>query len=82
MPPKKGRGKGRGSAKGKGAYSSWYDGGWDDWGGYDDSYSYGSSGKGKGQWNRGARSVWQTGSGKGEPRAQFLDRLMWEDNSS
>ena len=83
MPPKKGRGRGRGSAKGKGSYSSWNDGGWDDWGGYDDyQYSYGSSGKGKGKWDRGTRSAWQKGYGKGESRDQFLDRLMWEDNSS
>ena len=82
MPPKKGRCKGRGSAKGKGAYSSWNDGGWDDWSGYDDYYSYGSSGKGKGLWNRGTRPAWQKGSGKGESRDQFLTRLVWEDNSS
>ena len=83
MPPKKGRGKGRGSAKGKGSYSSWNDGsGWDDWGGYDDYYSYGSGGKGKGKWNRGTRSdAWPKG-GKGETRDQFLDRLMWEDSSA
>ena len=83
MPPKKGRGKGRGNAKGKGSYSSWNDGsGWNDWGGYDDYYSYGSSGKGKGQWNRGTRAnAWPNG-GKGESRDQFLDRLMWEDSSS
>ena len=82
MPSKKGPDKGRGNAKGRGSYSSWNDGGWDDWSGYDDYYSYGSSGKGKGQWNRGTRSAWQKGSGKGESRDQFLDRLMWEDNSS
>jgi hypothetical protein len=82
MPPKKGRGKGRGSAKGRNSYSSWNDGGWDDWGGYDDYYSYGSSGKGKGKWDRGTRSTWQKGYGKGESRDQFLDRLMWEDNTS
>ena len=83
MPPKKGRGRGRGQAKGKGSYSSWNDGGWGGWGGDDDyHYAYGSSGKGKGKWDRGTRSDWQKGYGKGETRDQFLDRLMWEDNSS
>ena len=85
MPPKKRRGKGRGSAKGKGSYSSWNDGGgWNDWGSYDDYYSYGSSSKGKGNWNRGARPTWPKGGGKGESQDQFLelDRLMWEDTSS
>ena len=79
MPPKKGRGKGRGTAKCKGSYSSWNDGsGWNDWGGY---YSYGSGGKSKGQWNRGARAnAWPKG-GKGESWDKFLDRLMWEDGS-
>ena len=83
MPPKKGRGKGRGNAKGRGSYSSWNDGGWDDWSGYDYMYYlYGSLGKGKGQRNRGTRSAYSKGSGKGESRDQSLDRLMWEDNSS
>ena len=51
MAPKKGRVKGRGNAKGKGSYSSRNDGsGWNNWGGYDDYYSDGSGGKGKGQW--------------------------------
>ena len=55
-------------------------GGWGDWSGYDDYYSYGSTGKGKGQWNRGTHSAWPKG-GKGESRDQFLDRLMWDDDS-
>ena len=83
MPPKKGHGAGRNSTNGKGSYSSWNDGGLSDWGGYDDYYSYGSTSKGKGQWNRGARSssAWPNG-GNRESRGQFLDRLMWEDKPS
>ena len=77
MPPKKGRSRGRGSVQGKGSYSSWNAGsGCNEWGGYDDYYSYGSGDKGKGQWNREARAnAWPKG-GKGESRDQFLDRLM------
>ena len=48
MPPKKGRGKGRSSVKGKGSYSSWNDGGWGDWRGYGDYYSYNTSSSPKG----------------------------------